>query len=398
VTGIFEIQQLLEPCAGPVMAPVTQACDWCSQLGFAFKPPFTLTEITLWWAGSDERIGTRLICEECNDYERCEECDQYATLRVETAEGDNVCPGCAQQLEQCEDCHQPTRETTYVADEEICQSCLDSNYSYCDQCDAYYASSDWECSTCQDARTSEHIHDYSYRPAPNFLGRGPTYLGWELELSIPPEYIRDCADIAQDMLGYQEEVGYLKEDSSITGFEMVTHPMSYTYAMRHFPWRLLRELRDNGADGDSGEAGLHVHVSRAGFTNPSHIYRWLQFFYRNAEEIQRLARRDSREWARFSDSHRVEFFNFARGSRYGDRYQAVNVLNRHTFEVRVFASSLNPRDVRAALALVAASVEYTRGLTCRDVMAGALNFAQFATWVDARQDVYPDLFAQIVEL
>lgn len=360
-----------------------------------------VTDWAMYRGWSHATRNTILVCEVCRDdcYHLCGRCDEYTSATVDTAEGDEVCPGCAQGMYRCDDCRMPTDDTTEVESfHDVCQSCCESNYSYCHDCDAYYDSSDWDCPNCQNSESSEHIHDYSYRPIPNFLGTGPVYLGMELEVSMPAEYIRDCADIAIDALGYQEEIGYLKEDGSVTGFEIVTHPMSYEYAMRNFPWRLLRELYDNGAHENSYDAGLHVHVSRKGFSSPAHIYRWLQFFYRNPDDIQGLARRDSPQWARFSDSHRAEFRNFATGERYGDRYQAVNVLNRDTFEVRVFASSLDRRDVRAALALVAASVEYTRSLTCREVMAGGLHFAQFATWVDARQDVYPDLAAQISEV
>ena len=113
------------------------------------------------------------------------------------------------------------------------------------------------------------IHDYSYKPRPFFHGDGPLFLGLELEVATP-SHDRSYAWTAHRWLG---SLGYLKSDSSIdVGFEIVTHPMSYLWAIHHFPWEMLPELAETGCRATQ-QTGLHVHLSRDGFTGPLHVYR-----------------------------------------------------------------------------------------------------------------------------
>ena len=88
------------------------------------------------------------------------------------------------------------------------------------------------------------VHDYSYKPRPVFHGTGPLFLGPEIEIETPYCAEEECAQIAYSLLG---SLGYLKNDArSDNGFEIVTHPMSYQWAMDNFPWQMLTELRDAG--------------------------------------------------------------------------------------------------------------------------------------------------------
>jgi hypothetical protein len=201
----------------------------------------------------------------------------------------------------------------------------------------------------------------------------------ELELNYADG---QCAQIASQELG---QLGYLKEDCSLAdGFEIVTHPMTHEYASESFPWSMLRDLRCAGADADG--AGMHVHVNRDAFDGPAHVYRWMQLIYRNADGVSGVARRRSYEWASFSHAKRPNLKASAKGDRDGERYSAINVQNWATFEVRVFAASLDTQEVRAALDLVAASVEYTRHLTVPVILAGGWTWDAFRTWVDARPE------------
>ncbi|MBY8863552.1 amidoligase family protein [Nocardia sp. CA2R105] len=257
------------------------------------------------------------------------------------------------------------------------------------------------CSDCTPS-SSDHVHDYSYKPTPLFHGTGPVFLGLELELKTSGADCQDCALIATRKLG---RLGYLKDDGSIgygRGFEMVTHPMSYRYAIEQFPWDLLPQLEERGAYID-GDVGIHVHVSRAGFASPVHVYRWMKFFYRNESHITEVARRASDEWAAFAPQARAGIVDFAKGNDdyglgNGGRYQAINTLPEHTFEVRIFASSLIPQQVQAALALIAASVEYTRTLTSTDITRRhGWEWTAFVTWLRAHPD-YAPLLAELEDL
>lgn len=227
----------------------------------------------------------------------------------------------------------------------------------------------------------QFIQNYSFRPIPVFHGIGPVFMGFELEVAYGPADDDKAAMHAVSELG---TLAYLKEDGSVNGFEIVTHPMSYDYAMSGFPWHLLSELDELGMEADS-TCGLHIHVSKKGFTNPAHIYRWMKFFYRNRENIVKIARRESSEWAKFSPSARREIKDYAKGKKGQDRYSAINTQNRSTFEVRIFASSLDEADIKACLGLVDATVEYTRQLTTADILKKkGWDWQSFQSWLPAK--------------
>jgi len=104
-----------------------------------------------------------------------------------------------------------------------------------------------------------------------------------------------------------------------------------------------------------------------------------------------LARRESRDWAPFLDDDRRAVKDYAKGHRHcGYRYRAINVTNRDTFELRIFAGSLRPVEVAAALGFAEASVEYTRRLSVPAIVrAGGWGWPAFTTWLDERPEYAP---------
>jgi hypothetical protein len=88
----------------------------------------------------------------------------------------------------------------------------------------------------------------------------------------------------------------------------------------------------------------------------------------------------------------------AKGNRYADRYAAINVTNYATFEVRVFASTLNRTELMAALDLVAASVEYTRSLSVSAIARrDGWSWSAFTAWASQRPE-YAALNTEMVDL
>ncbi|MGH3630679.1 MAG: hypothetical protein ACRDR6_15405 [Pseudonocardiaceae bacterium] len=292
--------------------------------------------------------------------------------------------------------------------QEVCLVCRRGGYWECNECDILINSGSYcgscaddlddgvcHCPRCEGYRddTGGLINSYAYKPRPVFHGEGPMFLGLELEIESHGDRGED-ARTAADCLG---GLGYLKSDGSIDyGFEIVTHPMSYPWAMERFPWRMLDQLKANGAGGD--HAGLHVHISRAAFTSACHTYRWIKFLYRNADRVKTVARRTSDEWAAFQDTDRKRAKDYAKGARDGYRYRAINTQNQHTFELRVFAASLERQEVQAALGLAAASVDYTRDLTVADIARrGGWDWSAFTHWL-AERDEYAPLRAELEHL
>ena len=359
---------------------------------------------------------------------------------------DGRCNGCW----PCDSCHAAQNGYTEyrrfaVNDQTVCQSCLDGAY-LCERCDLYTLDAN-ECADCcvddddddddelgrctcnvgcsccnhqshcayagmtsrevrvahggtrtifarPDARyRGRLIQDYSYRPTLNFHGEGNLFMGVEIEVEMTRGADRDTvAAIAVDGLG---DLGYLKSDGSlVNGFEIVTHPMSYDWAMEHFPWGLLEKLRDAGARATS-RAGIHVHVSRAGFDGPCHMMKWMKFVYRNESNVTALAGRESDRWAAFRHEHRAMIAEFAKGSTQAERYSAINVQNAATLEMRIFESTLKPERLQAFFGFAAGSVEYTRALTTGDILkAKGWEWPAFTGWL-AKNEIYAPLVAHL---
>lgn len=253
-------------------------------------------------------------------------------------------------------------------------------------------------------RASTALHPHGWRPRQwTYNGDGPVYLGMELEVEV--RHDRDLygyADRVQDLMG---PAVYLQTDSSIGyGMEITSHPMSYTWAMASFPWDALKTLSDEGCS-THAEVGLHVHVSRSAFTGECHLYRWMKFVYRNERQVSRLARRGHSQWASFDPAHRAAVKHmikredvqrgYDRLGRYLPsaamaRYQAINPLNAETLEIRVFASSLQPSEVQAALAFAAATVEYTRDLDANKIIgSNGWAWSIFVEWLRQHDEYRP---------
>ncbi|MEV0766133.1 amidoligase family protein [Nocardia sp. NPDC050435] len=370
----------------PLSVVLDRLCEDCSD----HDPT---TELTL--TADGERL-----CGQClSQVPKCDDCHRHTRERTAVAGGPDVCQECTYNYNRCDDCDCYARDYFIVdGDREVCRNCRDEDYHECGDCYTWVSLGDRYCDDCSPPDAPEEVCDSTYKPTPIFHGTGPVYLGLELEMRTPGSAFTDAVDSAVAHLG---RLGYLKEDGSITdghGFELVTHPMSYRYARTRFPWRLLPRLRQLGAYTDTG-VGIHVHISRAGFSSPAHVYRWLKFVYRNESAVTTLARRECSSWARFSPETRRRAADIAKGTRRGfDRYQAINTCPEHTFELRVFASSLEPQQVQAALAFADASVEYTRTLTAaRITRQGGWQWDAFVTWLATRPD-YAPLLAELTDL
>ena len=328
-----------------------------------------------------------LVCDDCApiNYHRCPGCGQWYPYHT-------TCPDCV----ACDRCHDTVPEDQAietVRGSRICPACRRDRYWQCPECDGWNRVGNDCANDCDDddddddgdMDVGELVHPYSFKPYPVFHGTGPLFLGPEIEIEAPYGEVRECAELALSCLG---DLGYLKEDGSIGhGFEIVTHPMSFGWAMAHFPWQMLDDLHDAGCEA-TDNTGIHVHVSRAGFSSPCHTFRWMKFIYRNEEQVTTVARRRNDVWAAFTDGDRKAVKSYAKGAR-GDRYRAINTRNTDTFELRIFASSLDPQEVQAALAFTAASVEYTRDLTVATITNGGWTWPAFVAWLNDRPAYAP---------
>lgn len=323
----------------------------------------------------------------------------------------DVCDTClSEYFWSCADCDAWYHAADAQSVDDLCSDCWSDRYGDSADDDSYDGCTCGSCYTDRNESAGSLVRDYSYKPRPVFHGTGPVFLGAELEISTYGANTRKAAELATRHLG---SFGYLKSDSSIgTGFEIVTHPFTYAWGLDHYPWAMLDDLRDMGCEA-SESCGMHVHVSRAGFANPAHMYRWMKFVYRNQHAVQAIARRESTQWASFDRYERQNIIYrckpelFRRGyDRYGypmqlpypNRYVAINTLPEQTVEMRVFASTLNATEVQAALGLADASVEYTRRLSAHEIVkSNGWAWQAFTAWLSDRTE-YAPLLAESTRL
>jgi len=93
--------------------------------------------------------------------------------------------------------------------------------------------------------------------------------------------------------------------------------------------------------------------------------------------------------------------------REGTRFQAVNVQNSGTIEVRIFKGTLKKERILANLEMVHACVEYTRNLGSVAKAFGkhadlltphAYEWSRFRSWLVANERVYPHVNHLLTEI
>ena len=379
---------------------------------------------------NDEAIsdGSNFFCDSCGSY--CERCNS-AVLNDDTCSVDNEswCEYCAENYTfWCESCDTRYSSNGNYADVEgdtWCEDCTERNAWYCDDCDVWSRDGN-DCDHCgtnhnsprvihSNCRCRRIIHDYSCKPTLVFHGESNRnlYMGFELETQIQAHHLmQEAAEFTSRSLA-SNNLGIIKHDGSIgrdgyDGFEIVTQPHTHLQYREHSDilWQTIGTLRTdyNARSWDTKSCGLHIHISRAGFSSGAHLHRFISLVYSNAPQMMKFAGRKS-DYARFNDIY--TFDEYDRPTRslkhkvgnpqkfHSERYSAVNTQNRDTIELRFFRGTMNTRTILSALDLAQAMVEYTRTLRLDDVKLGALDWVWFADYVRDNNGLYPDLYSRL---
>lgn len=191
----------------------------------------------------------------------------------------------------------------------------------------------------------------------------PYYLGIEWEVSGDDEQIQ--RGILQTMHGspWVNSAGRMplivKSDGSVEGEEICFSPMSPGAALA-FPWDEMADNLDRSYDEPDGH-GVHVHISDTAFGGDEEMLRrWVDLVNINARPMaEHVARRGGSSWARFNGQRAAD--EYRRALSQNGRYSAINANTHHnTHEVRIFRSADTGDQMRAAIAFVAATVDYVR--------------------------------------
>lgn len=366
----------------------------------------------------------QVYCYDCSF--NCENCESAThNDAMHNVGNQSWCETCYEDnsfyCEGCNESYSDRWDNYYVANITYCEDCYTQNAYWCEDCDEHYLDNDpCDCrngnyTRCPSCGNSGAIHSYGCKPELHFLGNDKSnlYLGLELETEIYGN-IDSASNFASEAL---QGVAILKHDGSIgrlngsrvgnEGFEIVTQPHSHAHLRDHSQvlWdtvdKLRTDYRARSWDAKSN-CGIHIHLSRKGFSSGSHTHRFLSLVYQNSEQMMKFAGRKS-DYARFNDCYTFDEYDrpvFSLKHKLDrhantERYTAVNTQNRETLELRFFRGTMNSKGVLATLDLAHAMVEYTRHLSVDDVRMGALKWEWFVDYVQDNNGIYPDLYNRL---
>lgn len=195
-----------------------------------------------------------------------------------------------------------------------------------------------------------YIQRFDYIP-PKFIFHpaieNPTqlYLGVELEIDVGGRNEKIARQVI-DNLG--EDNVYCKADSSVQqGFEIVTHPCTFTYHQTLQYERVFEELIKQGyRSHDVTTCGLHVHFNRTFFgedklTQDLNVSKLLYIFEKYWPQIIMIARRDSNTYAkRFFIGANESPLDIYVKAKNTNKYGVINLQHPDTIEIRIFKGTL----------------------------------------------------------
>jgi len=202
---------------------------------------------------------------------------------------------------------------------------------------------------------------------------------------------------------------YAKDESSVDGCEINTHPFNWNWWLRNNGIQYVNEIRSGSGCSVNRACGFHIHLSRSWFSR-QHLIRMAKLFYANPKFIehvsQRVKARSTKNWTllknaanpwileemirccvidaeqlKDKDFNNPELCKDIVDGIYEERSVALNFCNRDTIEIRIFQSTLNPKLIQAYLEFALACAIYTRNIRFQDVsVAGLKRFVRHNPW------------------
>jgi hypothetical protein len=276
-----------------------------------------------------------------------------------------------------------TRET--INGDNVCESCIDSNYVRCENCGQYIRSEnefesddgDSLCRTCyREANpVSRFFHAYhgfsdevrgffSYTDDGNITNERNydiSYIGleWEMDKGRRNDFIHSV--INESYFERNEDLFHFEKDGSLSaahGLELITSPMSYGFLQKFDIEGIAQKAIKCGFRGHNNtNAGLHIHLGIEAFGNTqaekqmilSSVVYILEKF-RN-EEIFRISRRDASSFDRYACTYYLndmDNVSYREIHRKTDHFKILNITG-DTVELRMFKSTMLASSIRAAV-------------------------------------------------
>ncbi len=209
------------------------------------------------------------------------------------------------------------------------------------------------------------------------------YLGCELEYETNN---RAKAQIGVGKLLHGHAL--MKSDGSIrNGFEIVTCPATLDIHLQVF-----KSFFDNLPPDLKIEknVGMHVHISRKPLSHLT-VGKITEFLNRqdNKDFIHNIAGRIDNTYAKMSSDRTVTFP--WRNRNGGDRYNALNLNNQNTIEVRLFATPMDYKTFAMRMQFVQALVDYCMPAQSSESLKKQTHYEAFVNWLSDKRRMFPEL-------
>ncbi len=320
-----------------------------------------------------------IMVEEEKDQDKvyCPEClgEVRSTNELVTINGGSFCECCVEEyFYLCDSCggYHIKEECFFAFSEVYCEACYCEMFRSCDRCgdllyvdDGHYTDDGCYCDGCYDhVHSGEFIQSWSYKPDPDYYGKNKLRYGIELEVERMRGNDKSCDDMAEDLTENNGNWIYFKEDGSLdNGFEIVSHPSDLEYHRSKHDWQgVLSDLAESGfRSHNTNTCGIHIHASRKHLTE-SQIVKIVSFVNIHRNKMARIARRDAGSYNKYKDIWQGKDLKDCCHSM--DRYEAVNLINRHTIEFRIFRGTLKYSTFMATLEIVDAIIGFCGSDLC----------------------------------
>ena len=246
--------------------------------------------------------------------------------------------------------------------------------------------------------TTYRVHNYSHRVEESlgFDKRNKSitepYLGIEIEYQVDKR--KEGRLYVGDNL-YNHSL--MKEDGSIrNGFEIVSRPASYAQHILKYT-SFLDGLPEWIHPHQS--CGMHVHISRTALSQMG-AGKLVEFMNRddNKKFIQLIAGRESTNYQRADESYDIKKpYKVNRGDDHADRYNYINLQNKKTIELRIFASPKNTNEFKVRMQFVKAMISYCQPAALTGTLKEQTSFSSFITWLENTKKEFKELHTYVKE-
>ncbi len=189
----------------------------------------------------------------------------------------------------------------------------------------------------------------------------------------------------------------MKDDGSISnGFEIVSRPASYANHLLKYT-SFLDGLPEWIHPHKS--CGMHVHISRTGFTQLG-AGKLTEFINRkdNKDFITLIAGRDRTNYQSGDTSYDIKKpWQILHDVGYAERYNYVNLINKKTIELRMFASPKNLNEFKVRMQFVKAMISYCQPGALTGTLKEQTSFGSFVKWLDNFKKEFKELHKHIKE-